>query len=162
MRQTIVNEHNDIVGHKNRSEITPNDIYQVSALLIENSVWDVLLAERGFLKKNSPWKWGPAVAGTIDEWETYEENIYKEAEEEIGLTGEVFQQERLVRVSGKWNYFCQWFTLVLDRDISTFIKEEWQVETLRWVTQQELSNLIELSPEIFTDNFSTYIKNRLD
>jgi len=161
MKQTLVNEHDKIIGYKERSDISSDDIYRVSALWIENSKWEVLLAQRGFLKRNNPGKWGAAVAGTIDEWESYEENIYKEAQEEIGLTGEIFQEDIRARVSGRWNYFCQWFTLVLERDIWDFIKEEGQIESLRWFTREELLHLIEKSPEIFTEGFCNYITKRL-
>ena len=34
-----------------------------------------------------PEVWGPAVSGTNEEGETYDSNIIKEAQEEIGLTG---------------------------------------------------------------------------
>ena len=36
-------------------------------------------------KINDPGMWGPAVAGTVEENETYEENIIKESKEEINL-----------------------------------------------------------------------------
>jgi len=162
MKQVIVNERDEIIGYKSLSEIGSDDIYRVSALWIENSKGDILLALRGFMKHNNPWKWWAAVAGTIDEGETYEQNIYKEAQEEIGLTWEVFEEHECVRVTGKWNYFCQWYTLVLDRDVSKFVKEEGQVEMIRWFHREELQNLIDISPEIFTENFVEYIKKRLN
>ena len=80
---TIVNLDDEIIGYKPRSEITSQDVYRVSALWIENSKGEILLAQRGFMKRNNPGKWGPAVAGTIDKGESYEENMYKEAEEEL-------------------------------------------------------------------------------
>ncbi len=161
MKQVVVNEQNEIIWHKERSEITSEDIYRVSALWVENSKGEVLLGLRSFLKHNSPGRWWSAVAGTIDEGESYEENIYKEAQEEIGLTGEKFELWELLRVKWEWNYFVQWYTLVLDRDISEFIKEEWQVEEIRWFTREELKNLIEKSPGIFTANLATYIASRV-
>lgn len=162
MKQIIVNEQDEIIGYKLRIEITSQDIYRVSALWIENSRGEVLLAQRGFLKRNSPGKWWPAVAGTVDEGENYEDNIYKEALEEIGLSGCIFSPEEKLRVQWRYHYFCQWFSLVLDKDISEFSKEEGQVESLRWTTKEELKNLIEICPEIFTDNFANYIKKRLN
>lgn len=83
--QIIVNEQDEEIGVKHRHDITSDDIYRVSALWIENSHGDVLMSQRGFMKRNNPGKWSAAVAGTIDEGESYSENIYKEAEEEIGL-----------------------------------------------------------------------------
>lgn len=157
--QTIVDENDEIIGYKLRREITIDDIYRVSALWIQNSRGDVLIAQRGYMKSNNPWKWSAAVAGTINEWENYEENIYKEAEEEIWLIWELFKKWEKNRVIWKHNYFCQWYSLILDRDIHDFVLED-EVETLRWFTPQELKNLLKHSPEIFTKNFWEKLKDR--
>ena len=81
----IVDEDDNIIGSKERNSIVSGDIYRVSALLIENSKGEILLAQRALTKKHDPGKWGPPVAGTVEEGETYESNIVKEAEEELGL-----------------------------------------------------------------------------
>jgi len=108
--QTIVNEHDEVIWAKLRSEITSDDIYRVSALWLENSSWEVLMSQRGFMKKNNPAKWSAAAAGTIDKWESYDENIYKEVEEEL------------------------------------------------WLSPDEIRNILEFSPEIFTWNFRSILE----
>ena len=152
MKIPIVNEQDEIIWYKERSEIELGDVYRVACLYIENSKWEVLLAQRGFLKTNAPGKWWPAVAGTVDEGESYDETMYREAEEEIGLTGEVFTQWKKYRSTGKHQYFCQLYRLVIDKDISEFAKEEWTVEAIRWFSRAELDNLIKESSEIFTSS----------
>lgn len=116
----IVNENDEIIGCKERGEINQSDIYRVSALWIQNPKGDVLLAQRKLTEDNDPGKWGPAVAGTNDEGETYESNIIKEAEEEIGLKDCDFQKIDKVRISGKYNFFCQRFLLITDKEIGDF------------------------------------------
>jgi len=106
----IVDENDIIISYKTRDKIKQNDIYRVSALWIKNSQDDILLAQRGLNKKNDPGQWGPAVAGTNDRGESYEENIIKEAEEEIGLNNFDFEVAEKLRRTGKYNFFCQWFT----------------------------------------------------
>jgi len=92
---------------------------------IRNTKGDFLLAQRGFLKSKWPWKRSVAVAGTVDVWETYDDNIYKEAEEEIGLTGVLFKKEDKVRKqTPNGNYFCQYYSIILDRSAGKFILEE--------------------------------------
>ncbi|MDO8661039.1 MAG: NUDIX domain-containing protein, partial [Candidatus Woesearchaeota archaeon] len=81
----IVNDNDEIIGYKDRDSIENNELYRVSALQITNSNGEILLARRHRNKKHDPLKWGPAVAGTVEEGETYLENIIKEAEEELGL-----------------------------------------------------------------------------
>lgn len=103
----IVDENDEIIKHKERGTLNQSDIYRVSALWIQNSKGEILLAQRSFNKKNHPGKWGPAVAGTNDEGETYESNIVKEAEEEIGLKNISFQKSINQKVEGEHNYFAQ-------------------------------------------------------
>jgi len=146
----IVDENDEVIGYKARKNIISDDVYRVSCLWITNSSWDVLLALRGFLKNNNPGMWWSAVAGTVEKWESYEENIYKEMDEEIGIRGVELKKWKKVRHRWQHNFFCQWYTLNIDKDISEFTKEEWQVEAIRWFSQAEIKNLIEKSPDIFT------------
>jgi len=82
----IVDENDNPIGLKERGTLDyDKDIYRVSALWITNSKGQILIARRALTKKQNPGKWGPGVAGTIDEGETYDSNIIKEAKEELGL-----------------------------------------------------------------------------
>jgi len=149
----IVNEKDEPIGNKELEEITPNDIYRVSALWIENSKGEVLLARRSLNKKNDPGKWGPAVAGTVEVGEDYESNIYKEAEEEIGLKSKKFQKFRKVRNHGKHNYFCQWYYLQIDKPIDYFKIQEEEVEEIAWFPKDELEKEFKNNPEKFLISF---------
>jgi isopentenyldiphosphate isomerase len=111
----IVNEKDEIIGFKERSKVKTDDIYRVSALWAENAKGDILMAQRAFSKMNSPGKWGPAVAGTVEEGETYDSNITKEAEEEIGLVNSKFGKGEKVRVFGEHNYFRNGIMLSLKK-----------------------------------------------
>lgn len=150
----IVDENDEVIGHKERTKIEREDIYRVSGLWIENSKGEVLLAQRSFAKKNSPGKWGPAVAGTIEEGETYDSNIYKEAEEEIGLVGYDFEKGEKVRRRGEHNYFVQWYFVKLDIDIEKFKIKEDEVEQIKWIDRNELKNEVMNNPEIFVSTMS--------
>jgi len=144
----IVNEQDEIVGHKDRDDVQ-TEIYRVSALWITNSKGEILLARRAFTKSHSPGKWGPAVAGTVEDGETYESNIVKEAEEELGLTGITFVKDRKELRRTQWRYFCQWFTAVVDKDISDFTINKDEVAEIRWFSVQELRNDVKKDPEQF-------------
>ena len=148
MKIQIVNEKDGFVGVKERSEVDYNvDIYRVSALWITNTAGQVLLAKRAALKDKDPNKWGPAVAGTIDEGETYDDNIYKEADEEIGLNGVEFTKGKKTHITFPRNYFCQWYFVVLDRDLSTFILQEDEVEELAWFDIAQIKQELQNKPE---------------
>ena len=96
-------------------------------------------------------KWGPAVAGTNDKGESYESNIIKEAEEEIGLKGHSFQKSKKVRYNGKHNFFCQWFTFTFDKKPDKFKIQEDEVEQIKWFKKEELLKEIEQNPDDFLD-----------
>jgi isopentenyl-diphosphate Delta-isomerase len=71
----IVDENDNVVGAKEKSDIDySKDIYRSSALWIFNSGGEILLAQRSVKDDRHPGHWGPAVAGTVDEGETYESN----------------------------------------------------------------------------------------
>lgn len=156
-RVTIVDEEDQIIGSKKRGTILQEDIYRVSALWVENSKGDVLLAQRKFTKKNSPGKWGPAVAGTVEEDETYESNIYKEAEEEIGLVGVTFTKREKVRRSGEHNYFCQWFFVCVDKDLDEFVIQEEEVEQIAWLSKEVLKKEVMKTPDQYLSSIRSFV-----
>ena len=154
----IVDENDEIIGHKNRSEIVSGDIYRATGLWIENSAGEVLLGQRSLAKKNEPGKWGPAVSGTVEKGETYESNIAKEAQEEIGLIGCEFQKVEKMRISEKRNYFAQWFFVKVDRKIEEFVLEDGAFEQIKWFKSKELKSALEAAPENFVPGLKTKMK----
>ena len=145
----IVNENDDVIGQREFGTLVSKDIYRVSALWITNSKKEILLARRAFTKKQDPGKWGPAVAGTLEEGETYEENIIKESEEELGIKGINPEKGHKTRFPGRYNYFCQWFLLKIDKEVSEFEIQKEEVEEVKWFSEKELSQRIESNPEEF-------------
>ena len=154
-RIVIVDEDDRIIGHIARDELYGREnqiIYRVSVLWITNPRGDILLAQRALTKKHHPGKWGPAVAGTVDEGETYEDNVLKEAEEELGLTN-IQPQKSIKRrttpaINGH-NHFTQWYTLVIDKPAADFTIQKDEVEQVRWFTRAALKEKVHNHPEQF-------------
>ncbi|MDP2788623.1 MAG: NUDIX domain-containing protein [bacterium] len=157
MRLPIVDENDNIIGFKDKKERKPSEICRISGLWVIAPNMDILLAQRGFNKKNHPGLWGPAVAGTVEEGETYESNIIKEAEEEIGLTGMQLSLGPKIRKSSSHEYFVQWFTTTVGQDF-TFRKEDKEVESIKWFSREELNKLLKEKPEMFLPDFYKYFK----
>jgi isopentenyldiphosphate isomerase len=153
-RITIVNDQDEIIGHKERGTLIQADIYRVAALWVTNSEGSILLAQRQFGKRHDPGKWGPAVAGTVDEGETYDSNIIKEAEEEIGLTSIQPIEGPKRRVADEYNYFCQWYTLVVDKPAVEFVLQEEEVARVKWFTPAELESDLQEHPEKYLKGLS--------
>lgn len=155
----IVDADDNLIGHKVRQEVDPiKDIYRVAALWLTNSQGEILIAQRKLTKTNDPGKWGPAVAGTVDEGETYESNIYKEAQEEIGLSGIKFEIGPKRRVYEPTNYFGQWFTSRVDQGVDSFVLQEEEVEAVKWITEVELVNDVQANPERYISGMGDTIR----
>ena len=161
MKIPIVDENDEIIGvvdGKNEIDLHPELIYRACSLWITNSKDEILLARRAFNKDHDQGKWGPAVAGTVEEVETYESNIIKEAEEELGLKNIKPIRGEKLRKKTKWNYFFQRFYLILDKDISEFKIQENEVAEIKWFTEEELKKELREHP----DNFLKGIHERMN
>lgn len=143
----IVDENDQEIGVKERSKMDYSvDIYRCSALWLTNSKGEVLLAQRKHTKDKDPGMWGPAVAGTVDEGETYDQNIYKEAEEEIGLTDVTFIRDQKAYFVNTRKAFVQWYKVTLDREVAEFEPQEDEVEQLAWIPEHELVQDFQKNP----------------
>lgn len=153
----IVDEHDQVIGQKVRGTLEPSDISRVAALWLTNSGGQVLMAKRHHTKAADPLKWAPAAAGTVEVGETYESNIYKEAEEEIGLTGVAFVQTHKFLVTGPLHkYFVQWFTATVDRHISGFTLQADEVAKIAWMDGAWLKQDIVTHPENYGTGAHTW------
>ena len=139
-RVILVNEHDDVVAVKELKDRFEGEFIRASALWLTNSKGEILMAKRAPKKKNDPNVWGPAVAGTVEEGETYESNIFKETVEEIGLTLDPTKLETGPKMfqHGSHKYWCQWYFYSVDMEITDFIPEPLEVSELRWVTKEDL------------------------
>lgn len=144
----VVDENDEIIGYKQREDLTPLDIYRVTALWLTNSLNQVLLARRAYTKTSSPGKWGPAAAGTVEKGENYKDNITKEMAEEIGLIDiqPVQTIKELMQGTRGYIFFCQWYCLQLDREIERFKLQASEVAEVRWFPRNELEWLVQENP----------------
>lgn len=146
---TVVNELDEAIGVKDRIKLDyTKDIYRVSALWVMDHEGNILLAQRGLEKRHHPGLFGPAVAGTVDVGETYEENILKEAQEELGLSD--IEPVPLYKSfhESEYKHFTQWFLCVVDRNID-LVLEEGEVASVEWFSQDNLEKELLEKPEKF-------------
>ena len=152
MRLPVFDESDNQIGLKERDELLKTDIYRVSALWITDPKGRHLLSQRALTKKNSPGKWGPAVAGTVEEGETYDTNIVKEIQEEIGISlslEELRKGFKTRRETSTSTYFTQWYFATIDKELDEFTFPEQEVMVLAWHTDNELrAALIERPDDI--------------
>jgi isopentenyl-diphosphate Delta-isomerase len=154
----IVDENDNILYYKERADVKREEIYRVSALWIENSKGEVLLAQRALTKSHDPGKWGPAVAGTVAKGETYEANIIKEAREELGISGQTFTIAFKKRSTGIHNYFAQYFFVKLDFTLDMFNTEKKDVKNIQWIAKEKLKLELKTNPDIFLKSLPDALK----
>ena len=158
-RIQIVDEDDNVIDHLEYDKVDyATQIYRVTGLWLTNSKGEILLAQRSLLKDNDPGVWGPAAAGTMDEGETYEENAYKEAEEEIGLKGVKFELGPKSKREGRRTYFAQWFTAVVDLAEGDFVLQTEEVEAVKWISPQDLVNDFTTRPEKYIPGMDVSIE----
>lgn len=153
----IVDKNDKIIGYKNRDTLDKGDIYRVSALWITNSLGEILLARRHHTKSHHPRKWGPAVAGTVEENETYEENIIKEADEELGLKNIKLKLGPKTKTDDEYHHFTQWFILNVDMNIIEFKIQKDEVEEIKWFSSQKLKKQLQEYPDEFLPIMEKYL-----
>jgi isopentenyldiphosphate isomerase len=134
----IVNDKDEIIGYKDRKLVRDDEICRVTGLWLENDKGEILLAQRALDKRYGPGKWGPACSGTVEEGETYDENIYKEAREEIGLEGIKFKQGPKKLVQQSHFYFAKWYFAKVNKKIEEFKIDKKEVEAIRWISLDNL------------------------
>ncbi len=151
--KVIIVDENDVeIGLADRDEWEDNAIHRASALWLTNSNGEVLLARRALAKKHAPGKWGCAAAGTVEEGETYDSNIIKETEEEIGLVISLDQLTRGPKIfigSLSGRRFVQWYMGTVDVRAENLKLQEDEVSEARWVPFPEFSAWIKEKPDDF-------------
>lgn len=161
MRIPLVNEEDEIIGHKLAAERTSDDLYRVTGLWVTNEKGEILLAQRSFNRRTSAGCWGAPVAGTVEEGETYESNIIKEAEEELGISAMTFVSEvKSRRVSNHvypHQYFMQWYSVVVARDYP-FVLDRKEMERVEWFSPEKVLSWYKEKPEEFITNFDQTIE----
>ncbi len=147
----IVNENDEVIGHKTRSQLERDRpaIYRVTGLWLTNSQGDILLAQRALDKTHDPGVWGPAAAGTVEDDDTYDSNIIKEIEEELGLKDLKLTKGPKRRAANEYNYFVQWYTAVIDKPAADFMIQKEEVEQVRWFSREELARELRDHPKSY-------------
>ncbi len=148
----VVDENDTIVWYKKRELISNTDIYRVSAAIIKNEKGEILLAQRGLQKKNSPGQWNVSVAWTVEKWETYEQNIEKEVREELWIDEVTLTLLGKRRIKKERNYFTQFYIWSISSETKLTIEYP-EVNDIKWVNKQKLEEMVK-NPEI---NISTTV-----
>ena len=155
---TLVDEDDQVVGKKLIDSVTEKDITRVTGLWIESSRGEVLLAKRPMDKRRDSNRWAPAVTTMIYEQESYLAAIKEAAENEIGLSGMVFEESLKLRVTGESNFYCQLYYLKADLEIDKLKLNKNEVQTLEWKSKEQIRAEYTENPQFFVQSFGDYLR----
>jgi len=77
MKIPIVDENDNILYYKERSERKNGELGRASGLWIIDNEGNILLAQRSLSKAYYPGEWSSAAGGVVEEGETYESCIIR-------------------------------------------------------------------------------------
>ncbi|MFT5037361.1 MAG: isopentenyldiphosphate isomerase [Candidatus Azotimanducaceae bacterium] len=160
----IVDADDNEIGAKSFSELDlQHIIFRVSAVWISNAEGEVLLAQRTHEAPHSPGAWGPSAAGTIEVGETYDSNIVKETEEELGIAMPFSAFTKGPKIfstvpNPKRQYFTQWYYATVDKQLSDFDIQEDEVAAIRWVPRENILEELTEKPDDFIEAYQEIIK----
>lgn len=154
MKIPIVNEKDEIIGYKEREETTREDIRRIIALHVFNKNFEILIAKRQSTKSIDPDKWGPSVAGTVDEGFSYDETVVKEAEEELGLKNikPIFYIKMFYETHNARRFTGVYYIILDSQDIEFVLQKE-EVAEIKWISVFDLENWYNKSPDNFVPSF---------
>jgi len=155
----VVDGEDNLIDNKPREIVDKEKLrYRVTALWLKNSKGESLLARRAYTKTHYPGIWGPAVTGTVDEGESYEQNMVKEAEEELGLKNIKLKKGPYIKINGQYNHFTQWFVLKIDKPVKELKISEEEVVEVKWFSEKELKKELKDNPKEFVKNMKRYVE----
>src|SRR3989338_1655774 len=160
MKIPIVNEKDEVIEYKEREETTREDIRRIVGLNVFNEKGEVLIAKRHSIKVIDPNKWGPAVAGTVDEGHDYDSTVIKEAEEEIGLKNikPIFLKKMFYETHNTRRFTGVYYAVINSRETKLSLQVD-EVSEIKWISISELEDWIKEKPEDFIPSFYRTMKN---
>lgn len=154
----VVDQEDNIIGKKLRSLISKEDIYRVSSLWVFNSNKELLIAQRPSWKKHDPGKWTESAVGTVEDGETYESNLIKEAKEELGLD---LSKKDLVFItkdfyeSKNGKMFGAIYAVILNEDMRIDVNKH-EVPDIEWISYEEVVKELNKVDIRFVGGFDKY------
>jgi len=155
----VVDENDNIIDHMPQDLVDKKHlIYRTTALWIKNSKGEILLARRGYNMSHHPGKWGPAVAGTVEQGESYKQTIIREAKEELCLKNIKIKKGPKTLTQGDYNHFVQWYSCIVDKQAKEFNFQKEEIAEIKWFSKTEFLKEIKTNPEEFLKRMQEYLE----
>ena len=159
MRIPIVDKEDNIIEYKEREDADSEDIRRIVVLHVFNQNNQILIAKRQNTKAVNPNKWGPSVAGTVDEGYDYDDTLIKETEEEIGLINikPIFYKKLFYDIDGS-RFTGIYYVKIDSININDFKLQQEEVSEVKWIDILDLERWYKEKPEEFVPAFKRHIE----
>lgn len=161
-RIQFVDENDNPIGAGSREEAWQKKIHHRRVrVILRNEDGDILIQKRSAQKKSYPNIWTDSASGHVDEGESYEQAVYREMIEEIGIKTELRPVGKFLTIEPKAGNQVPIFNMSFEGTVSKDVKmnmQEEEVSETKWVSLAELKNLMKESPKDFTPAFLESIK----
>ncbi len=148
----VVDDRDQVICHKKFADMTVDERCRDTGIFLFNDQEEILIAKRSQNKKLLPGYWGPAATGSVEAHETYEQNAYKELEEELGVTGVELTFVGNLILDLKFHKCASGiFTGIYNGKPEDLRLEEDEVDEVRWISVEELRTWI-LGPQKVLDS----------
>lgn len=156
-RVAVVDNKNNVIGYKSRSQLTNTDCWRTACIWIEDGKGNILLQQRAADSKVDPLKWTCAAVGTVAADDSYEVTAVRELAEEIGVTS--------IKLKAANTVFCQssfgwrWnkgFIAICDFPIERFTIQKEEVARLKWFDKKTVLREIKGKDPKYGSTVETY------
>lgn len=156
-RIQFVDENDNPIGAGTREEAWAKKIHhRMVRVILRDEQGNVLIQKRSPDKSSYPNLWTDSATGHVDEGETYEQAVNREMSEEIGVKTVLKGLGKYLTVESKGGndvpIFNMSFEGTITRDTPINMQES-EVSDTRWIALDELKDMMQESPGIFTPGF---------
>lgn len=149
----VVNERNEVIGRRLRSEIHRLRLmHRAVHVLVFNDAGLLFLQKRSLRKDCFPGKWDSSASGHLDAGESYDACAVREVREEIGLTLSAVP-ERLFEIAACPQTGQEFVRVYRCRSNGPFQLREEEVSEGRWLSPAKVDQWTARSPNDFASGF---------
>ena len=126
-------------------------MHRAAHVFVFNKKKEILLQKRSLLKDKNPGVWGSSAAGHLDAGEKYEAAAERELSEELGINSVDIQEIGMLAPSEEngWEHI----RIFITRYDGALRFPASEVESVRWLSADDLQDWIELRPQDFSYGF---------
>jgi isopentenyldiphosphate isomerase len=146
-----VNNDNKPIGVRPKEDFYKSVyIHRSSALILFNKKVEILVQRRSPKKKLFAGLLDFSVSCHVSEGESYEEAMHREMKEELGIQAKIDYELEHVYMGKEDKTFIHVFTAHHD---GPFRLQEEEVESVQWMTEEQLRKQLQESPDVFSPAF---------